>query len=543
MIDVFDLGGPHDKVSKWTRDFGDAATFRAGVKAASALWTGRPFVLSGAQAKLDVWFGSLDESSAKVLKDHAFFWILTDGGQYAHDWISADRVIVLDWDRQEQHIVRDALCWLERFPRLAGLSKSMQHLREEIERIAMGSTGPFAPVLILGGSGAGKEGVARSLAEVSRRPKVPGFDAITGAWLKMDPGLALSELLGIEGGVGTEIKERPGLVETYSSGTLLIDDFDTASVLVQENLLRLMSTEKGRKARYRRIGGEDWLETDVWLLFSTNADIEKMLSDGRMRMDFLFRFEDRVLVIPSLKKRPADLPAIAYRLWADLLSKSDPPINDRILPWTSLRNLHARDLKWEGNVRELAALLGLVVSMARMVKHRIHATEDLMDEVLSKGPGYKDWFIVMSDPFYTAAPEPSLPKCIRDTLSFDDGPSIGGLSPCEREIKSMLTDAHWDRLVAIIKKTFKGDSARMQLQKVFCRYLVHAHRHSTITIEDAQPLGDVKPAQARNHLIWLSDESTFLQLQKRDKSNSKTVYRLGTYFPSQNAAGIFENPV
>jgi DNA-binding NtrC family response regulator len=469
MIDLFWLAGTDKvKVDTWVQTFGGAeVNSRSADKASWAMWTGRPFILSGKPNALDGWLHSLDEHAAVVLKDHAFFWILTNTGTYNHELLPQDRVVVLDWRKEEQHIIRDGLSILEKFGRLAGFSRSMQHLREEIERIASGQVGPSSPVLIIGESGSGKEGTAQTLVDFSRRAGVPGLCAISGAWLRMDPGLALAELFGIDPEIATNVKERPGLVELYSKGAIFIDDFDTAPIVVQEQLLRITSTPKGQKAKYRRVGSSEERETNVWLLFATNANIERMLEEKTLREDFLFRFEDRVLVTRPLRERPADLPAIAHRLWPQMLQASGLSLEDRPLPWRVLHDLQSRahSLRWEGNVRELAALLGLVVSMARMPRHRKHSTSALVEHVLERGNSFKQWFGILASDFFTAAPQPPSSDPVRQILGMDSGPEVDvllpsgervTLSPCEAEIKDVLTGARWIELVELIDAQVSG---------------------------------------------------------------------------------------
>jgi DNA-binding NtrC family response regulator len=530
MIDLYRLKGTDEtRVDNWIQSLGGAqVNSRPADKALWAVWTGRPFIVAGSTKAIDVWINCLDEHATVVLKDHAFFWILTNNGGYSHENLPTDRVSVLDWRREEQHIVRDALTVLKRFQHLAGFSRRMQHLREEIERIASGQIGPSSPVLILGESGSGKEGTAQSLVAASRRAGRPGLYAVSGASLRIDPGLALAELFGIEPDIATGVRERAGLVERYSEGALFIDDFDTAPILVQEQLLRITSTPKGQKAKYRRVGALEDRETNVWLLFATNSNIETMLEEKTLRVDFLFRFEDRVLMTRPLRERPADLPAISHRLWSQLLDASGLSLEDRPLPWRVLHDLQARSqkLRWEGNVRELAALLSLAVSMARMPRHRKHSTSVLVEQVLARGDNFKQWFGILAADFFTAAPQPISPEPIRQILAMDSGAGTAGLSPCELEIKEMLNDAQWGEIEDLVKNHFKSDHRR--LRRSFCRYLAYVRRFNVITIKEAGSLGGVKYSQARKHLRWLAEGSAFLMGPQRI-SKSRLEYGPGKY--------------
>jgi DNA-binding NtrC family response regulator len=536
VIDVFQVEAASNRATTWVEPLGTLiGRIYPPAEVDRAVWTGQPFILAGQRASLNAWLDSLDESSLAVLEDHAFFWVLT-AGKYGHDRLPNDRLVVLDWDSQEQHIIRESVSALERFSRLAGLSRGLQHLREEIVRIGSGHQGPWSPTLILGESGSGKEGTAHSLVAASERVGSPGLHSMSGAWLRLEEGLALSEVFGIEKRAVPLAAERAGLVETYSEGAIFVDDFDTAPVLLQEQLLRITSTPRGQKARYRRVGGQKERETNVWLLFATNANIEEMLATQKMRMDFLFRFGDRVLVVPPLQERPADIPAIARRMWTGLCEHFG--IADRnSIPWRSLRDLQAKRLAWEGNVRELEALLSLVASMASMPQHRADSTGSLIEQVLARGPGYKQWFGILSSRVFTVAPQPKPPDRVAQIFHMDAGGEVDGFSPCEMKVRQLLGDVGWSTLQEIVNRHFNRD--RPSRRRAFCRYLVFVHRFKSITIEEAQPLGPVKGAQARNHLRWLSEGSALLEGPPAGQTaNAKITYQPGRLF--REAAGALK---
>jgi DNA-binding NtrC family response regulator len=454
---------------------------------------------------------------------------------------------VLDWKADEQQIIGGALSQLCRFPRLAGLSNDTYHLREEITRLSLGLRGPSTPVLILGESGSGKEEVAQSLVSISQLPSKPGLRCLSGAWLCLDPGIAHAELLGIEERVASGVAAHPGLFESFSDGALFIDDFDTAPRLIQEQLLRITATEKGKPAVFRRLGGIRNLETNVWLLFASNADIEEMLELGQLRPDFLYRFEDRVLVIPPLRERLSDLPAIAYHIWGRLIAearlqqqatehqkqsldhtaedKSSIAIEDRVFSWKSIREIYVRKLQWEGNVRELAALLRLVAPMIRMPQHREHSTGALIEHVLARGINSKQWFIrTARSGILTNAPVARKLGPVDEVLAFDASPAANGLSPCEAAIKAAL-GVEWGRLGRIAQANAKSDID--QIVRSFCRYLYYSARFGSISVTDAAALASLGGTQARKHLNWLAQDPAILQPESRGRSNARVAYRPG----------------
>jgi len=534
VIEIYTLGGtieladwlkglkPHE-VSVWPES-----------RAERAAWTGNPFVIAGDKASLRKWFDGLDSGFIKVIQDHAYFWVLTSDSGFRHKLLPEDRLTVLDWTKQEHNVIHEAMEISGRFPKLSGLSKEMHHLREEIIRIGTGPQYPSTPVLILGESGSGKEGTAQSLFAACDRSanNKQKLCSLGGAWL--DSGVSLSELFGIEKEVATDVREQPGLVEVHSEGAIFIDDFDTAPRRLQERLLRITSAEKRKPAPYRRVGGTEDRLTNVWLIFATNHNITEMLRTEALRSDFLFRFEDRVIVIPPLRKRPADLPTIAHTIWRSLVAPvgpvpADSELEDRTLSWRSLRDLHSRErLQWKGNVREFTALLTLVVSMCKMPKHRHESTGTLIDQVLAKGPSYFEWFGILASEEFTAAPP--APDRVDEILASDPDPIPGELSSCEIEVHNKLGDERWKEFLELVAEKVKS-RGRDEIRRMLCRYQLYALRFgATLSKDEAMRLSGRAEIQALKHLKWLSESNRFLQpVDRGSSSNSKWIYGPGTY--------------
>jgi len=527
VIEIYKLGGSIDLNSWMSGLERHNPLVRGEDRAERAPWTGKPFVIAGNKESLTNWFNSLDTPSAEVIRDHAYYWVLTSHSGFEHRLLAAARLTVLDWRMQEHNVIHEALHVMDQFPRLAGLSEEMHHLREEILRIGTGAQEPATPVLIFGETGSGKEGTAQSLFDACSRPDEPGLYSIGGAWLKIESGMAEAELFGIEKGAAPGVVKRAGLVERYSKGAIFIDDFDTAPPILQERLLRLTSTSKGQSAPFQRMGGTVTLHTDVWLIFATNRNITEMLKKRRLRMDFLFRFEDRVLVVPPLRDRPADLPAIAYRIWNSLAAAAGDVVKDRVLSWRSLRSLHSRKvLEWKGNVRELSALLSLVVSMCKMPKHRHESTGTLLEQVLARGPSYMEWFGILGSKEYTSSP----PRADRteQIRALDLDPETGELSACEKIIREKLGNSRWEELEALVRTKVRRN--RDRIRRNLCRYLVFALTFdAALTKAEAVRLSGLKDIQAGKQLGWLSAAGQFLAPAK-NSSKSKLIYGPGTYF-------------
>lgn len=450
-----------------------------------AMWRGEPFLIAGDSSRVEVFLNGLDKDSARIVKDCAYCWFLSDSVDLAHESLPSGRPVALNWNHHEQNIVRDALKRLGQFPNLKGISSSCDRIRRDIVRIASGATGPSHSVLILGPSGCGKELVFQSLIERSprcARPKRP----TSGAWLHMEPGMAMTELVGLVRGDKDE--QFAGLLDLFSDGSLFVDDFESAPRYIQETLLRIMEDEKGE---YYPVGSARPKFTNAWLLFATNRNLDEFLRAKKLRRDFFYRFGTRIISIPPLLDRPADVPAIAQALWDKLwrsvegaAPQPDPRARgagreqeQRREPLRSclLRRLVAGDVDWGGNTRTLRTALDLVVSMMRDPEYNGFSQADLVGVLLARGRSPIEWLHVL-EPKATAPVAARLEKQIREAdrgHPRELGPSVlvedpleDNLTPSEARAKACLTSAGWDRFRRLCKAAppTQGNGVRVSVR-------------------------------------------------------------------------------
>ena len=388
----FDLGNPgkppSDILTSWTKELSGISletpsspdTWEDAIR---AVWRGEPFLIAAEPKFLDRYLARLDADAVEVLRDCAYFWLLTDSSTYVHKHLPGDRLVALDWKNPSQNLVRDALKRLGQFPRLKGLSRVTDKVRRRIAQLAAGQTGPGCSVLILGPTGSGKEEVAQSLVAASNRQE-QGMQALSGAWLKMEPGMAMSELVGLERG---RLEERiPGLLKQLSHKTMFIDDFESCPDNVQETLLRVMSVPEGEPAPFRPVGGLKDIETNVWPIFATNRDVTSFV-----RPDFLYRFGARIIWLLPLADRPADFAPIAHAIWAGIWVKRPGDSRREPLRSAAVKHLYGKELNWEGNVRSLAALLKLVAAEMCEPSMNGWSQTEIIDEITARGPRILDW--------------------------------------------------------------------------------------------------------------------------------------------------------
>jgi DNA-binding NtrC family response regulator len=504
---VYDLRVPrhHDpKIADWKQKlrtlapFVDYVDFEDSSLAAWAPWCGDPFLLVGSPNELTGYFSRIDSLDRRALEDNAYYWCLTSASDYENPlFMRAGRPVALNWHHGEQNVVNERLHLLDRFDRLngslKGLSKGMHLLREEILRIAVGPVSPGYPVLIHGASGSGKEEVARSLFDASSRSNKK-LHAVGGAWLKLEPGLALTEMLGLEPG-RAHAQAYPGLLELFRDGAIFLDDFESAPPNVFEALLRIMATHRGRPATYRKVGGLVDRQTHVWLMFATNQPLEQLLDSKSLREDIFYRFEDRILVIPPLRERLADMPAIALTIW-DQLWEFD---SQRKVPLglVAVKRLAEADLAWEGNVRTLRALLGLVVSMRSNPAHNASPPSDLMSVIISRGKRFGDWVGIFRTGYFKTGE--SLLARIRQGDAGQNcfGPSAKHGSAADDKAPSVLAARGvlkapdgWDLFVklastALPTKSSNTVRANVRLARIVC----YVAENGSISASTAQQLG------------------------------------------------------
>ena len=191
-----------------------------------------------------------------------------------------------------------------------------------------------APVLIQGETGTGKGHVARLIHERSDRRAQP-FVEINCASLSAT--FLESELFGHERGAFTDAKQaKRGLLEVAAQGTVFLDELAELAPEVQPKLLKVI--EEGT---FRRLGGTTTLRSAARVICATHQPLEQAVAQGRFRADLFYRLQVLTLTLPTLRERPAELPALARRL----LPRGARLADDALAAITAYR--------WPGNIREL----------------------------------------------------------------------------------------------------------------------------------------------------------------------------------------------
>jgi two-component system, NtrC family, C4-dicarboxylate transport response regulator DctD len=226
-------------------------------------------------------------------------------------------------------------------PRIIGKTPTMVRLRATIARVA--DTG--ADILVVGETGTGKELVARSLHEHSRR-RTKNFVAVNcGA---VPENIIESELFGHEAGAFTDAKRtRIGKFEHAHGGTLLLDEIESMSLRTQVHLLRVL-----QERSLERLGSNKLIPLDVRVVATSKVDLLQASETGKFREDLYYRLNVVCLEIPPLRARLEDIPLLFHHF---LLVASHRYQQEVPLPKASQMN-SLMAYAWPGNVRELRNL-------------------------------------------------------------------------------------------------------------------------------------------------------------------------------------------
>jgi Transcriptional regulator containing GAF, AAA-type ATPase, and DNA binding domains len=222
--------------------------------------------------------------------------------------------------------------------------------REDGLRVVMERVGLVArsdvPVLIIGETGTGKEVIARAIHTLSPRASGPFIRVNCGA---IPSELIDSQLFGHERGSFTgATNQRKGWFERAHGGTLFLDEIGELSLAAQVRLLRIL-----QDGYLERVGGQDPLKVEVRVVAATHRDLLQMVHDGRFREDLWYRIAVFPILLPPLRERCADIPALA-RHFAQCAA-----IRFGFPPKTPSDNDIALlvSYPWPGNVRELASVI------------------------------------------------------------------------------------------------------------------------------------------------------------------------------------------
>ena len=227
--------------------------------------------------------------------------------------------------------------------------EAMKRLMAQLDRVAATET----RVCILGEAGTGKELVARTIHEKSPRASGP-FVALNCAAVPAE--LIESELFGHEKGSFTGAANRHiGKFEQAEHGTLFLDEIGDMPLPMQAKLLRVL--EGGE---VERIGATKAVHVDVRVIVATHRNLQTLVHDGKFRQDLFHRIYVFPLLLPPLRERRDDIPALVEHFATQVCVQN----NWKPIKFTADAVSALQDYSWPGNVRELRNMVERLMLLA-----------------------------------------------------------------------------------------------------------------------------------------------------------------------------------
>ncbi|MDR4505503.1 MAG: sigma-54 dependent transcriptional regulator [Candidatus Scalindua sp.] len=292
-------------------------------------------------------YGSI-ESAVEAMRIGAYDYVIKP--------FSLDQIeLLLKRVQERQDLIDENKYWRSRvdgnevlYKTVMNESSKMYKIYQNVKKIAQSK----ASVLIQGESGTGKELIAQAIYLQSNRCKGPFIKVNCAA---LSESLLESELFGHERGsfTGADAK-RLGRFELANNGTLLLDEISEISQKIQSKLLRVLEEEE-----FERVGGSKTIKVDVRIIATTNRNIPLEIEENKFRQDLYFRLNVIPIMMPPLRERKVDIPALVDYFLKKYTCGSN----------ASVKGIsdEAKDLLinyyWPGNVRELKNLIHRCVVM------------------------------------------------------------------------------------------------------------------------------------------------------------------------------------
>ena len=251
---------------------------------------------------------------------------------------------------RENTQLRELLQERHRIEGIIGESGQMQEVLDLVRRVAPSD----ATVLLRGESGTGKELIAKAIHYASARRNGPLVKVNCAA---LPETLLESELFGHEKGAFTgAFAMRKGRFEIADGGTLFLDEIGDLPAHLQAKLLRVLQEKE-----FERVGSNRAITTDVRIITATHRDLEQLMREGSFREDLYYRLNVVTIILPPLRERRQDLPALVEHFLRKFAEKNGKTIQGF--------SREARDalLRYDypGNVRELENLVERAIVLTR----------------------------------------------------------------------------------------------------------------------------------------------------------------------------------
>jgi len=252
---------------------------------------------------------------------------------------------------------------------VVGESAAMRAVLKKAEQVA----GTDSTVLVLGETGVGKELVARTIHEMSGRSKRAMVKTNCAA---LPATLIESELFGREKGAYTgALARETGRFELADQSTIFLDEMGELPPEVQSKLLRVL-----QEGEFERLGSSKTIKVNVRVIAATSRDLPAMVKKGTFRSDLFYRLNVFPIVVPPLRDRVEDIPALVWHILEEIGARMGRKIDS--VQASTMQKLQR--YTWPGNVRELRNVIerNLILSTGPVFRAEVPELENVLDSTM-----------------------------------------------------------------------------------------------------------------------------------------------------------------
>jgi DNA-binding NtrC family response regulator len=288
--------------------------------------------------------------------------------------IEIDRMISKGRLERENTQLKRALKQRYAFPNIVGKSERMLRLLDQVAQVAPSR----ATILITGETGTGKELIAKAIHAHSARSDHMFVPVNSGS---LPSELLESILFGhVKGSFTGAITSRKGLFETAHRGTIFFDEVGTIGPEIQVKLLRVLQDRE-----FMPLGSNESIRVDVRIIAATNADLKKLVDEGKFREDLYYRLNVINLGLPPLRDRKEDIPFLVEYFFIRYCHENEKFLNNEGRSTLSFEPEAMQILmehSWPGNVRELENVVERAVVLTTTSSVPAHVLPDSLQQAI-----------------------------------------------------------------------------------------------------------------------------------------------------------------
>jgi DNA-binding NtrC family response regulator len=287
--------------------------------------------------------------------------------------IEIDRMISKGRLERENTQLKRALKQRYAFPNIVGKSERMLRLLDQVAQVAPSR----ATILITGETGTGKELIAKAIHAHSARADQTFVPVNSGS---LPSELLESILFGhVKGSFTGAVANRKGLFETANRGTIFFDEIGTITPEIQVKLLRVLQDRE-----FMPLGSNESIRVDVRIIAATNADLRKLVDEGKFREDLYYRLNVISLTLPPLRDRKEDIPRLVEHFFVRYCRENEKFLNREgrsVLNFEPEAMQILMEHSWPGNVRELENAVERAVVLTTTPSVPAHVLPDHLQQV------------------------------------------------------------------------------------------------------------------------------------------------------------------